>query len=153
MTKAKAKEEEHTMKKNIFEKFYQEIEEAKKAYLAAETRDEMNAASARYQVAMSKLVGLSEAEKTLWRAYEVSRDRGNERLDIKDCADNQEGVEDLVACMRNLGFTEFTFSSTWSGAVETAWLFQKAGCTLAGLVEIDGPKNFEKAHGYLFRVN
>ena len=77
----------------------------------------------------------------------------SECLDIKDCADNEKGVEDLITCMRNLGFTEFTFSSTWSGAVETAWLFQKAGCILAGLVEIDGPKNFEKAHGYLFRVN
>lgn len=53
----------------------------------------------------------------------------------------------------------FTFSSTWSSAVETAWLFQKAGCTLAGLIEINSQHKaimsdeYEKAHGYLFKLN
>ena len=46
----------------------------------------------------------------------------------------------------------------WS-AYETAWLFQKAGCTLAGLIEINSQHKafmsdeYEKTHGYLFKLN
>ena len=68
-------------------------------------------------------------------------------------------VECLIACMRDNGIDHFTFSSGWSSAVETAWLFQQNGCTLEGLIEINSRhKHFftgeqEKAHGYLFRLN
>ena len=146
------------MKKNFFEETYKGIEEAKRAYLAAETKDEKNAASALYQAARSKLVELSEVEAVLWRAYEISRDCGNEYLDLCD-TNSGEDIEGLVASMRRLGFKDFTFSSTWGGAVETAWLFQKAGCTLAGLIEINShhkafrSEEYEKAHAYLFKLN
>ena len=64
----------------------------------------------------------------------------------------------LIAAMRENGIEKFTFSSGWSHAVETAWLFQEAGYALEGLVEIYsrytalGSDEHEKAHGYLFRV-
>ena len=70
-----------------------------------------------------------------------------------------DAVEGLVACMKKYGIEAFTFSSTWSSAVETAWLFQKAGCTLSGLIEINSQHKafmsdeYEKAHGYLFKLN
>ena len=70
-----------------------------------------------------------------------------------------EGCKALVACMKECGIEAFTFSSTWSSAVETAWLFQKAGCILAGLIEINSQHKafmsdeYEKAHGYLFKLN
>ena len=60
--------------------------------------------------------------------------------------------------MRENGIERFTFSSGWTDAVETAWLFQKAGCVLEGLVEINKcnltpfTDECEKIHGYLFRV-
>ncbi|WP_406040089.1 hypothetical protein [Succinimonas sp.] len=64
----------------------------------------------------------------------------------------------LIAAMRENGIEKFTFSSGWSRAVETAWLFQKNGCALEGLAEICsrytefGSDEHEKACGYLFRV-
>ncbi len=140
-----------------FEKIYNQIQEATELYKVDE-----EAAKALYKKATEGLKDASDVECMLWRAYETSRDCGNEYIDIKYTV-SDESVEELVSCMRSLGFTEFTFSSSWSSAVETAWLFQKAGCTLAGLIEINGPhKDFrtkevyekihEKVHGYLFRL-
>lgn len=86
------------------------------------------------------------------------KDCGNEYIDLNDTI-RDDAVEGLVACMKEYGIEAFTFSSTWSSAVETAWLFQKAGCTLAGLIEINSQHKafmsdeYEKAHGYLFKLN
>ncbi len=151
------------MKKNIFEEAYRGIQEAKKAYDAATDKAGKDAARAMYKKVMAPLEEIAGEDttgiySTLWRAYETSKDCGNEYLDISDNITDKL-VEGLVACMREYGFTEFTFSSGWSSAVETAWLFQKEGCTLADLIEINGQhkdyrtKEYEKARGYLFKLN
>ena len=93
----------------------------------------------------------------IWREYEKALQNGNDRLDLSDCIWDKD-AKDLIDCIRENGITEFTFSSGWSGAVDTAWLFQKNGCTLAGLVEINGAEKLfseerEKLHAYLFKVN
>lgn len=143
---------------NIFEETYKEIQKAKKAYAAATNKDEQDAARALYKQATAKLDGLSSTEQRIWSAYETAKDCGNEYLDLNDTISDGT-VEGLVACMKEYGIEAFTFSSTWSSAVETAWLFQKAGCTLAGLIEINSQHKafmsdeYEKAHGYLFRIN
>lgn len=143
---------------NIFEEAYRGIQEAKKAYAAATSEAEKDVARAIYKQATAKFDGLSSTEQRIWSAYETAKDCGNEYLDLNDTIRDDE-VEDLVACMKEYGITAFTFSSTWSSAVETAWLFQKAGCTLAGLIEINSQHKafmsdeYEKAHGYLFKLN
>lgn len=143
---------------NIFEEAYNKIQEAKKAYAAATNETEQDAARALYKQATAKLEGLSSTEKCIWKAYETAKDCGNEYINLNDTI-RDEAVEGLVACMKKYGIEAFTFSSTWSSAVETAWLFQKAGCTLAGLLEINSQHKafmsdeYEKAHGYLFKVN
>ena len=143
---------------NIFEETYKGIQEAKKAYAAATNEAQQDAARAIYKQATAKLDGLSNIEKRIWSAYETAKDCGNEYLDLNDTI-RDDTVEDLVACMKECGIEAFTFSSTWSSAVETAWLFQKAGCTLAGLIEINSQHKafmsdeYEKAHGYLFKLN
>ena len=143
---------------NIFEEAYNKIQEAKKAYAAATNEAEQDAARALYKQVTTKLDGLSSTEQRIWRAYETAKDCGNEYIDLNDTI-RDEAVEGLVACMKEYGIEAFTFSSTWSSAVETAWLFQKAGCTLAGLLEINSQHKafmsdeYEKAHGYLFKVN
>ena len=142
---------------NIFEEAYRGIQEAKKAYAAATNTAEQDAARAIYKQATVKLDGLSNTEQRIWSAYETAKDCGNEYLDLNDTIRDDE-VEGLVACMKKYGIEAFTFSSTWSNAVETAWFFQKAGCTLAGLIEINSQHKalmsdeYEKAHGYLFKV-
>ena len=144
--------------RNIFEEAYRGIQEAKKAYAAATNEAQQDAARAIYKQATAKLDGLSNTEKRIWSAYETAKDCGNEYLDLNGTI-RDDTVEDLVACMKECGIEAFTFSSTWSSAVETAWLFQKAGCTLSGLIEINiqhkafMSDEYEKAHGYLFKLN
>lgn len=146
------------MKKNIFEETYRGIQEAKKAYEAAADEAGQDAARILYRQATESLDGLSKMEMKIWNYYEAAKDCSNEYIDINDIVYDSE-VETLVACMKELEIEAFTFSSTWSSAVETAWLFQKAGCTLAGLIEINnqykafGTDEYKKAHGYLFKVN
>ena len=143
---------------NIFEETYKEIQKAKKAYAAATNTAEQDAARAIYKQATAKLDGLSNTEQRIWSAYETAKDCGNEYIDL-NATIRDDAIEGLVACMKECGIEAFTFSSTWSSAVETAWLFQKAGCTLAGLIEINSQHKafmsdeYEKAHGYLFRIN
>lgn len=144
--------------RNIFEETHKGIQEAKKAYAAATSEAEKDAARSLYKQVTAKLDGLSSTEKRIWSAYETAKDCGNEYLDLNDTIRDDE-VDRLLTCMKEYGITAFTFSSTWSSAVETAWLFQKAGCTLAGLIEINSQHKdfmsdeYEKAHGYLFKLN
>lgn len=146
------------MTKDIFEAAYEKIQEAKKAYNAATDEARKDAARALYKEATKALEGLTDTELRIWRAFETAKDCGNEYIDIDGRVDDDK-VEELITCMKDLGFEAFTFSSTWSSAVETAWLFQKAGCTLTGLIEINSHNKafmsdeYEKAHGYLFKIN
>ena len=70
-----------------------------------------------------------------------------------------EDVPNMIKTLRALGFRKFTFSSSWSSAVETAWLFTKNGCLLEGMVEINSKHKdfetdeYEKIHAYLFNLN
>ena len=143
--------------KNIFEETYTQIAELKKAYDAAKDEDGREKARAAYRDLMKPLEELGDAAGRLWREYEISRDNGNSLLDISEVVWEKD-VSSLISCMRRIGIGQFTFSSGWSSAVETAWIFKQNGCELEGLVEISGGMNFfeekrEKKHGYLFRVN
>lgn len=142
---------------SIFEAVYTGIQKAKEAYDAATDEAGREAARELYKTAKAPLENLDNVEKCLWNAYETSRDCGNEYLDIYDTI-SDDTAKELVACMKRYGIKAFTFSSTWSSAVEIAWIFQKAGCTLAGLIEINShhkhfmSDEYEKAHGYLFTI-
>ena len=142
---------------NTFENFYNRIRDAKTAYNAAKTEDELNAARAAYKAVWDELKELGNAACRLFNEYEVSRDSGNDYLDISEVVWDNEAAK-LIEAMRQNGIERFTFSSGWSHAVESAWLFKEAGCTLEGLVEINSrytgwnSDEHEKAHGYLFRV-
>lgn len=131
---------------------YSKIQEAKALY-----KKDPEAGRALYKEVTAPLEGITGPELTLWRAYETSMDCGNEYPDFDSPIKDGE-IGELISSMRKQGFTAFTYSSTWSSAVETAWLFQKAGCRLEGLVEINSQHKafmsdeYEKAHGYLFKL-
>lgn len=91
------------------------------------------------------------------------------QFDAAEAAGNTEGQEAARDAYRRLeeqiaekgkayGIEKFTFSSSWSSAVETAWLFTQNGCRLERIVEINGSHKafmsdeYEKAHGYLFSI-
>ena len=144
------------MKDNIFEATYDKVQALHKAYQAA---DEAGKTAIRdsYKALMKEIETLGTAACRIWRDYETSRDCGNEYLDINDVVWDKD-VELLVTTLRKYGIEQFTFSSGWSSAVDTAWLFQQNGCKLEGLVEISGNMDYlkgehEKLHGYLFGVN
>ncbi len=143
---------------NIFEKTYAQVQEAKKSYDTATTDEAKAATFTLYHEVLDPIKALGAAACRIWREYEISRNSGNIYLDINDVVWDKD-VDELIACMKENGIEHFTFSSTWSSAVETAWLFQKAGCRLEGLIEINSQhKDFmsdehEKAHAYLFGLN
>ena len=142
--------------KNIFTENYRRIEELKARFDTADEQ-EKESLRAEYHEVMKEIKEKGSITMRIWREYETALENGNNRLDLNDCIWDKD-VKALIDCMRENGIAEFTFSSGWSGAVETAWLFQQNGCTLAGLVEINGAeKTFstehEKLHAYLFKVN
>ncbi|MDO4650593.1 MAG: hypothetical protein Q4B26_18315 [Eubacteriales bacterium] len=139
---------------------YRRIAEIKAAYEAAreaENENGMDAARADMK-ALNAVIGTESKEYgRILRFLEESREKENERLDIADNIWDRE-VEGLVQTMREAGIKEFTFSSTWTSATETAWLFTSLGCNLKGMVEINGSKDFmsetyEKKHAFLFTID
>lgn len=93
----------------------------------------------------------------LMRYYENSQECGNEILDIDDVVWSED-IPGLIQAMRENGIEEFTYSSTWSGAVETAWEFTQNGCSLEGLTEVKKhtrpfmSEEWDKGHAYVFRI-
>lgn len=143
--------------KNIFTETYNKIEELKTKIGTATTEQEQESLRVEYRTVKKALEEKGVVAMRIWREYEKALKNGNDRLDLSDCIWDKD-VKDLRDCIRENGITEFTFSSGWSGAVDTAWLFQQNGCTLAGLVEINGAEKpfsgeHEKLHAYLFKVN
>lgn len=145
---------------NAFERDYQQELKIRADYDAAEKAgDEIAQEAAR--TAIHKLwEGINEkggAYARIYRDYKTSRDKGNDLIDLRDVIWDKD-VERLIACMRENGIARFTFSSTWSSAVETAWLFKENGCELEGLIQVNGDKSFfkddeyDKAPAYLFSI-
>ena len=142
---------------NIFEQTYNKVQNAKKAFHVAVTDAEKEEARSLYKVAGAEVTAMGEIACHIYREYENSRDSGNEHLDISEVVWDKD-VESLIPCLRENGIERFTFSSTRSSAVETAWKFQPHDCKLEVLIEINShytkwdSDEHEKAHGYLFRV-
>jgi len=145
---------------NIFESIYQELQRIHADYDAAKEADNeagKNAARTDYEKLCERINEKGAAFVRIARAYREARDKGNEHIDFHDVIWDKD-VEGLITCMRGNGIEHFTFSSGWSSAVETAWLFQENGCTLEGLIRINGDskgfgeEGYEQAPAYLFRV-
>ena len=134
---------------NVFDRAYNKVQEAKKAYNAATTDNENNEARALYKEAGAKIEALGEIAIRIYREYENSMENGNKLLDLSGVIWERD-VKCLISCLRDNGIEQFTFSSIWSEAVKIAWLFQQNGCTLEGLIEIND--HSEKIPAYLFRV-
>ena len=80
---------------------------------------------------------------------------GNSRLDLSG---TYWKPEKILKTFREFGVTEFTFSSTWSSAIQVAWAFTQMGCTLEGMIEIYGSgrklmsNEYEKVPAFLFSL-
>lgn len=139
---------------------YTKMQEIKAAYNTARAQkntEGMEAARAAHQALMAEIEIRGGSYGKVFQLYEDAMERGNEYIDLRDVIWDKD-VAGLISSLRENGIEHFTFSSTWSGAVETAWLFTRNGCILEGLVEINGTctrigtDEYEKVHGYLFAI-
>ena len=142
---------------NIFEEVYNSIQDAKKAYKEADTAEEMDAAREAGNEAEDRIHELGNIAWKIWRAYEKSRDNENEILNFDDIICDRD-VEALTACMKENGIKAFTYSCTATDAIDTLWLFKKAGCTIGEMVEVNLRKDFfrngyEKGHAFIVTLN
>ena len=146
--------------KNTFEAAYQQELKIRADYDVAEdarSEEGKEAARAAIHELWDSIDAKGQAYSRIYREYKDSRDKGNEYLDLHDVIWDKD-VESLITCMRENGIERFTFSSGWSSAVESAWIFQQNGCRLQGLIELNSPNmnwftgEREKLHGYLFSI-
>ena len=147
--------------KNDFAREYAQEQENIKAYREADAHnDEAGRQAARdnHHAWEESIKAKGKDYAHLYELYEDAHDRGNELIDLSEVVWDDK-VEALITSFREYGIERFIFSSGWSSAVETAWLFTQQGCKLEGLVEINGhckafmSSEYEKKHGYLFSVN
>ena len=118
----------------------------------------MEAAREAYRKLSEKIEGRGKSYTNVYRLYVDAAEHGNEYIDLHDVVWDKD-VEALISSLRENGIEYFTVSSTWSSAVQTAWLFTENGCTLEGLVKINGQSRafgsneYEKIPAYLFAVH
>lgn len=146
-------------KNNFAEEYARELECRRQFNEARETGNaEMEeAARAAHQLLADQIKAKGSIYEMVFRFYCEAQERGNKYLDLNEVIWDDK-VTALIDSLREYGIEKFTFSSTWSSAVETAWLFTQNGCRLEGIVEINGKckafmsEEYEKAHGYLFSI-
>lgn len=148
------------MEKNNFAEEYAQEMECRRRFDAAEaagnTEGQETARDA-YRRLEEQIAEKGKAYGWIYRLYSQAQERGNEYIDLNEVIWDDR-VAALIDSLREYGIEKFTFSATWSSAVETAWLFTQNGCRLEGIVEINGPHKafmsdeYEKAHGYLFSI-
>ena len=82
--------------------------------------------------------GLAEQQinSTLYWAYKSSQEAGNDRIDFKEVIWDYD-IDPILEGMRENGIREFTISSTFSSLIETLAEFEKRGCHMNGLTEVN----------------
>ena len=145
---------------NTLAQDYAREQEIRRQYDAADAQgssEGKEAARAAYKALTDSIAAKGEAYAKVYRLYSGAQERGNAYIDLNEVIWDEK-VKETIDALRENGISHFTFSSGWSSAVETAWLFTQNGCQLEGLVEINSPhkafgsEEYEKAHGYLFSI-
>ena len=144
--------------KNNFAQEYTREEAIKSAYNAAkEAGNEAGMEKAREDIRSlnEEIAAKGDAYAFVYRLYQEMMEAGNDHIDLNDAIHDEVK---MLETLRSCGIDSFTFSSGWSSAVESAWIFQQNGCRLLGLIELNSPHmnwftgEREKVHGYLFRI-
>ncbi len=115
-----------------FERLYQEYRDAYEARRNATTKEEKELAWEKMDEFDTKFDGESRAFIEAWRDYRNSMDMGYKYL---DCENPSRDATEYAKVLKDNGIKKFTFSSTWSGAVEDAWKFQSAGYRIEGVTK------------------
>lgn len=144
----------------LFAETYAKDQEIEARYDNAELKNDsvaMEQARADHFALEASIQAQGKPFERLYSLYAAAMKVGNERIDISELHEYQDAAT-LIASFRKYGVEDFTFSSGWSSATESAWAFLQDGCTLAGMVEINGlhkafgSNEYEKRPAFLFRV-
>ena len=145
-------------KMEMIERFYGRNEELERKFEAAEKAGDektMDACQDAYQDLLQEVRAEGEAFGDMMRLYSDMKKHGNSRLDLSG---TYREPEKILETFREFGVTEFTFSSTWSNAIQVSWAFTQLGCTLKGMTEVHGTKRdfqtgeYEKVPAFLFSL-
>ena len=146
-------------KMEMLERFYERHEELERKFDAAEKAGDtkaMDACQDSHQDLLQEVRVEGEAFGDMMRLYSEMKQQGNSRIDLSG---TYREPEKILETFREFGVTEFTFSSTWSSAIQVAWAFTQMGGTLEGMTEIyvSGRKfmsnEYEKVPAYNFKIN
>lgn len=119
----------------MFEKIYEKVNQQAKAVCAAKSNEEREDARRLLNETISEIESLDFYTVHIWYEYKKARDCGNSRLNLSEIIWEHQ-VSKIVACMKANEIKEFTFSATYTEAIQTAWLFQQEGCVLEGMVKV-----------------
>lgn len=72
---------------------------------------------------------------TLYNAYINEKETGNELLDFDDVIWEND-VEQIVGCLRENRYTEFTISSHAASLIDRLAQFDKLGCRIVGMTTV-----------------
>ena len=145
-------------KMDMIERFYGRNEELERTFAAAEKAGDaaaMDACQDAYQDLLQEVRAEGEAFGDMMRLYSDMKKHGNSHLDLSG---TYQEPEKILKTFREFGVTEFTFSSSWSSAIQVAWAFTQLGCTLKGMTEVHGTKRdfqtgeYEKVPAFLFSL-
>ena len=144
----------------LFAETYAKDQEIEARYDAAELKNDqaaMEQARADHFALETGIQAQGKPFELLYSLYAAAMKVSNQYIDISELHEYRDAKE-LIDSFREYGIKAFTFSSGWSSATESAWAFLQNGCTLAGMVEINGPHKafgsdeYEKCSAFLFRV-
>ena len=145
-------------KMEMLERFYERHEELERKFDAAEKAGDiktMDACQDSHQDLLQEVRVEGEAFGDMMRLYSEMKQQGNSRLDLSG---TYRKPEEIIRIFRDFGVKEFTFSSTWSSAIQVSWAFTQLGCTLEGMIEIYGSgrkfmsNEYEKVPAFLFSL-
>ena len=140
-----------------FERDYAAFEMINASYHESLSEEEKEKVRADYKAWADRIEAKGRDYADTFRIYKDARDNGNSRLDINEPYQTRD-IPKLIANLKAYGITEFTYSSTWSSAIEASWEFLQNGCELAGMTEVFvGYTKFmsdekETKPAYIFRI-
>lgn len=88
--------------------------------------------------------------ETMFRAYEQTKNAGNERLDLNDVIPDEE-IRPIAETVRRLGIKEFTISAGSFGIIRTLAAFAELGIKTADIITVNSRFN-ERIPAFLMRV-
>lgn len=144
----------------LFAETYAKDQEIEARYDAAELKNDqaaMEQACTDHFALEADIQAQGKPFELLYSLYAAAMKVGNEYIDLSELHEYRDAKK-LIDSFREYGVEAFTFSSGWSSATESAWAFLQNGCTLAGMVEINGQHKafgsdeYEKRPAFLFRV-